>query len=85
MTIPSKYTENEIMLGLSMVMGIGEETIRSIWNGEGLFLSKLSRRQLSELNKFDWSRVDNELEIMSKKGGGFITFTGKEYPEFGLL
>lgn len=81
MTIPSKYTDNEKMLGLSMVTGIGEETIRSIWNGEGLLLSKLSRRQLSELKKFDWSRVDDELQLMSKKKCWFITFLDDEYPE----
>ena len=81
MTIPSKYTENEKMLGLSMVTGIGGETIRSIWSGEGLLLSKLSRNQLSELKKVDWSRVDDELELMLRKKVGYITFLDKEYPK----
>lgn len=81
MTIPSKYSQGEAVLGFSMIPSIGARTLRKLFADEGISVSKLNRRQLSALNEFDWQKVDDELAFMSKRGGGYITFLDETYPD----
>lgn len=86
MKIPSKYTDEELILGLHLVPGIGNETIRHFVK-DGNFkmqLSYLSQIQLANLEKFDWVELDKMLKNISDLGIKYVTFLNKSYPKLLL-
>ncbi len=82
MKIPSKYSEKEILLGLLMINGVGQGSLRKIAHeGRSLNFQFLSKEQQNEVSNFDWSQLDELLENLEEQGIGCISFLEELFPE----
>lgn len=80
MKIPSKYSQREIILALSMVKGIGDKTLRYIWRDGNLRFDLLSSAKLQSLKTFDWENFDRILDSFAENNANYIDFTDDDYP-----
>jgi DNA processing protein len=82
MKIPSKFTENEILLGLLLIPEIGSETIRKVISQNKLIINKsiFSDKQISNLENFDWRDLDNLVNYISKHNINYATALNDDYP-----
>lgn len=82
MKIPSKYSEKEILLGLFMIDGVGQSSLRKIVHQlPSLDFRFCNQDQRNSISNFDWALLDELLINLKKNNIGLVSFLEDSFPE----
>lgn len=81
MGIYNKLTDSELILGLSLIEGLGQVTLRKIISRKkGVDLSLLSKKQKTSLSEHKWDAVYDLLKKIKKLDIKYVTSIDDLYP-----